>query len=63
MQVGEPSAYKEEERKVEHQGMGESGGRELKEKEVPQSINENEQMENWMSKEGERHQNKEPGEL
>ena len=29
------------------------GGRELEEKEAPKSINENEQMENWMSDEGE----------
>jgi hypothetical protein len=31
--------------------MGESGRRELGEKEVTQSINENEQMENWISEE------------
>ena len=53
MEGGGPSGYREEERKVEHQGIGESGGRELKEKETPQSINENEQMENERSKEGE----------
>jgi len=33
--------------------MGESGGRELQEKEASQSINENEQTENWMSDKGE----------
>lgn len=43
--------YSEENKKVEYQSMGESGGRELEEKEAPQIINENEQMENWMSDE------------